>query len=145
MKLDILQKYNQTNLFGKYLNLKLDIVKPGDITYKVKVQKQHLATVKSAHGGFISAIFDQIVGTAALSKAMEELKLVATVEFKINFLKPSFFNDELTGRGLVLKQGKRLYTVRGDIFNQDKELIATGIATLNAYPYEKSDMNLKTK
>ena len=51
MKMDILQKYNQTNLFGKYLDLKLDIVKPGDITYKVKVQKQHLATVKSAHGG----------------------------------------------------------------------------------------------
>ena len=91
MKLDILEKYNQTNLFGKYLNLKLDIVKPGDITYKVKVQKQHLANVKSAHGGFISAIFDQIVGTAALSKAMEELKLVATIEFKIQFFKTKFF------------------------------------------------------
>ena len=29
------------------------------------------------------------------------------------------------------------------IYNQKKELIATGIATLNAYPYEKSDMNFK--
>ena len=143
MKVDILKKYNQTNLFGKYLDLQLDVVKPGNVSYKVKVKKQHLATVKSAHGGFISAIFDQIVGTAALSKAMVESKLVSTIEFKINYLQPAILHDELIGNGIVIKNGKRIYTVKGDIYNQKKELIATGIATLNAYPYEKSDMNFK--
>ena len=122
---------------------KLDVVKPGNVSYKVKVKKQHLATVKSAHGGFISAIFDQIVGTAALSKAMVESKLVSTIEFKINYLQPAILHDELIGNGIVIKNGKRIYTVKGDIYNQKKELIATGIATLNAYPYEKSDMNFK--
>lgn len=143
MNVDILKKYNQTNLFGKYLDLQLDVVKPGNVSYKVKVKKQHLATVKSAHGGFISAIFDQIVGTAALSKAMLESKLVSTIEFKINYLQPAILHDELIGKGIVIKNGKRIYTVKGDIYNQKKELIATGIATLNAYPYEKSDMNFK--
>jgi uncharacterized protein (TIGR00369 family) len=143
MNVDILRKYNQTNLFGKYLDLQLDVVKPGNVSYKVKVKKQHLATVKSAHGGFISAIFDQIVGTAALSKAMVESKLVSTIEFKINYLQPAILHDELIGNGIVIKNGKRIYTVKGDIYNQKKELIATGIATLNAYPYEKSDMNFK--
>ena len=143
MNVDILKKYNQTNLFGKYLELQLDVVKPGNVSYKVKVKKQHLATVKSAHGGFISAIFDQIVGTAALSKAMVESKLVSTIEFKINYLQPAILHDELIGNGIVIKNGKRIYTVKGDIYNQKKELIATGIATLNAYPYEKSDMNFK--
>lgn len=143
MNVDILKKYNQTNLFGKYLDLQLDVVKPGNVSYKVKVKKQHLATVKSAHGGFISAIFDQIVGTAALSKAMLESKLVSTIEFKINYLQRAILHDELIGKGIVIKNGKRIYTVKGDIYNQKKELIATGIATLNAYPYEKSDMNFK--
>ena len=143
MNVDILKKYNQTNLFGKYLDLQLYVVKPGNVSYKVKVKKQHLATVKSAHGGFISAIFDQIVGTAALSKAMVESKLVSTIEFKINYLQPAILHDELIGKGIVIKNGKRIYTVKGDIYNQKKELIATGIATLNAYPYEKSDMNFK--
>lgn len=143
MNVDILKKYNQTNLFGKYLDLQLDVVKPGNVSYKVKVKKQHLATVKSAHGGFISAVFDQIVGTAALSKAMVESKLVSTIEFKINYLQPAILHDELIGNGIVIKNGKRIYTVKGDIYNQKKELIATGIATLNAYPYEKSDMNFK--
>ena len=123
--------------------MQLDVVKPGNVSYKVKVKKQHLATVKSAHGGFISAIFDQIVGTAALSKAMVESKLVSTIEFKINYLQPAILHDKLIGNGIVIKNGKRIYTVKGDIYNQKKELIATGIATLNAYPYEKSDMNFK--
>ena len=134
--------YNQTNQFGKFLDLILVEVKPGKVKYSVNVKKQHLATVKSAHGGFISAIFDQIVGTAALSQSLSEDKLVSTVEFKINYLKPVFLNDSLVGQGLVIKSGQRLYTVKGEIYNQNKELIATGIATLNAYPFEKSDMNL---
>jgi uncharacterized protein (TIGR00369 family) len=142
MNHNILEKYNQTNQFGKFLDLKLVDVKPGEVKYNVDVKKQHLATVKSAHGGFISAIFDQIVGTAALSQSLLENKLVSTVEFKINYLRPVFINDSLIGNGLVIKSGNRLYTVKGDIYNQKKELIATGIATLNAYPFEKSDMNL---
>ena len=32
------------------------------------------------------------------------------------------------------------YTVEGQIFNQNNELLAKGIATLNAYPFDKSDM-----
>ena len=111
MNVDILKKYNQTNLFGKYLDLQLDVVKPGNVSYKVKVKKQHLATVKSAHGGFISAVFDQIVGTAALSKAMVESKLVSTIEFKINYLQPAILHDELIGNGIVIKNGKRIYTI----------------------------------
>jgi len=142
MNHNILEKYNQTNQFGKFLDLKLVDVQPGEVKYNVDVKKQHLATVKSAHGGFISAIFDQIVGTAALSQSLLENKLVSTVEFKINYLRPVFINDSLIGNGLVIKSGNRLYTVKGDIYNQKKELIATGIATLNAYPFEKSDMNL---
>ena len=138
----ILNIYNQTNQLGKFLDLILVELKPGQVKYSVNVKKQHLATVKSAHGGFISAIFDQVVGTAALSQSMNQDKLVSTVEFKINYLKPVYLNDTLLGHGLVIKSGKRLYTVKGEIYNQNKELIATGIATLNAYPYDKSDMNL---
>ena len=58
MEVDILEKYNQTNQFGNFLDLKIKILKPGDVKYTVSVKEHHLATVKSAHGGFISAIFD---------------------------------------------------------------------------------------
>lgn len=140
MNKNILKKYNETNQFGNFLKLKLNLIKPGEVNYTVKVKNEHLATLNSAHGGFLAAIFDQVVGTAALSKAVLENNVVSTVEFKINYLKPAFLNDELTGFGKLISKGKRLYTVEGKIFNQNKELLVTGIATLNAYPFKKSDM-----
>ena len=103
MKNNILNKYNQTNQFGKFLDLILIEANPGEVKYSVNVKKQHLATVKSAHGGFISAIFDQVVGTAALSQSMNQDKLVSTVEFKINYLKLLGFRHysmEITRRTL---------------------------------------------
>ena len=141
MDVNILKKYNQTNQFGQFLGLELELVKPGEVNYFVTVNQDHLATLNSAHGGFLAGIFDQIVGTAALSMAVLDDKVVATVEFKINYLKPAFLNDKLIGNGKVISNGKRIYTVEGKIYNQNNELLALGIATLNAYPFEKSDMN----
>lgn len=142
---NILKKYNQTNQFGEFLGLKLEVICPGEVNYHVKVKNEHLATLNSAHGGFLAGFFDQIVGTAALTKAALESKVVSTVEFKINYLKPAFLNDNLTGLGKVLSNGKRLYIVEGKIINQQNELLVIGSATLNAYPFEKSDMNFNKK
>ena len=140
-KLEILKRYGQTNRYGSLLGLHLDLVELGVVNYRTKVLKEHLATEKSAHGGFLASIFDQIVGTAALSKAINDGKVVSTVELKMNFLKPAMLDDELLGEGRVINNGKRLYTVEGKIYNQKKELLLTGLATLNAYPFVKSDMN----
>ena len=138
--MEILKKYAQTNHFGKFLGLKLELVEPGEVNYFVEVSQNHLATYQSAHGGFLAAVFDQIVGTAALTKTMSDHKLVSTVEFKINYLKPAYLNDKLKGVGKVLHHGKRLYTVEGQTFNHKQELLVKGIATLNAYSYDNSDM-----
>ena len=118
------------------------VIEPGHIEYNMVVKESHLATPKAMHGGAMAGFMDGVLGVAALSAVEAENKVVSTIEFKINYLKPVFLNDSLVGQGLVIKSGQRLYTVKGDIYNQNKELIATGIATLNAYPFEKSDMNL---
>ena len=141
MDVNILKKYNQTNKFGKFLGLELELIRPGEVNYYVTVKQDHLATLNSAHGGFLAGIFDQIVGTSALSMAVLDKKVVSTVEFKINYLKPAFLNDQIKGSGKVISSGKRIYTVEGKIYNQNDELLVLGIATLNAYPFEKSDMN----
>jgi len=117
-----------------------EIITPGEIVYKLKSKPEFLATKHAVHGGLIAAFMDAIVGVASLSAVIEEAKVVATVEFKINYLKAALLNDELTGKGLVISKGNRILVTEGKIFNQRNELIATSIATLNAYPFEKSDM-----
>ena len=57
---------------------------------------------------------------------------------KISFIAPGALNDELLGTAKVIKRGRRLLFVEGDIHNQDGKLIATATGTFNAYPAEKA-------
>jgi uncharacterized protein (TIGR00369 family) len=137
--MDILSIYNQHNAFGRHLDMQYEIISPGLVHYHLKVTKDLLATKNAAHGGAIAGFMDAIVGVAALSKAIEDEKIVSTIEFKINYLAPALLGDELLGIGEVIQKGNRIIVSKGEIFNQNKQLIATCIATLNAYPVSKSD------
>jgi len=139
-KMEILEVYNKYNNFGRLLKFDYKEIKIGEIDYYLKVSEELLATKTAAHGGAIAGFMDAILGVASLSKAKEEDKVVATIEFKINYLKPAFLGDNLKGEGRVVSSGKRIISTEGKIYNQNNELIATGWGTFNAYPFEKSDM-----
>ena len=117
-----------------------EVSQPGQVIYTMPVTENILATTSAAHGGALAAFMDSIIGVASLSSVAEEGKLVSTIEFKINYLKPAFLNDELRGIGKVIKKGKRIIISKGEIFNQKDELLAICTGTLNAYPIEKSDI-----
>ena len=98
-----------------------------------------MATPKAAHGGVVAAMMDGVLGVAALTISAKDLKLVSTVEFKINYLSPAFFGDVLIGIVKVIKQGKRIMVCEGEIFEKtSNRLIAKAIGTFNAYPYQKA-------
>ena len=141
MNKDILKRYNQTNHFGRLLGMQYEIQHSGEIYYRLEVKKEHLATKTAAHGGLLAAFMDAVVGVAALSKMTDQGKVVSTVEMKLNFIHPALLGDQLLGKGKVIKSGKRILVVDGKIYNQDDKLIAVCLATLNAYPFEKSDMS----
>jgi uncharacterized protein (TIGR00369 family) len=136
----LLNIYNQVNQFGKENGLKLTIISPGEITYKMEVLPKHLATPKAIHGGMLAAMMDGVLGVASLSAVALEKKLVATIEFKISYFSPALLGDVLTGKGVVDKKGKRIIYASGEIYNQKNELIAKAIGTFNAYPIQKSDL-----
>ena len=137
---ELLEIYDKVNMFGRENNLKLTIIKPGEITYEMTVIEKHLATPKVIHGGMIAAMMDGVIGVAALSLVASEGKLVSTVEFKINYFKPAYLGDILTGKGRVDNAGKSIISTSGEIYNQKGEIIAKAMGTLNSYPFEKSDV-----
>ena len=136
---DILKAYHASNLFGRDHDFQLSIEQPGIISYEVIVQKKHLATPTVIHGGMIAALMDSILGVAALSLASEENKVVSTIEFKINYLKPVKLGDLLQGIGKVEQKGKRIFVSSGEIKNKKTgEIVAKGLGTFNAYPADKA-------
>ena len=134
---NLIEIYNQINQFGLANNLKLSVIKPGEIVYEMEVLKKHLATPTAMHGGMLAAMMDGVISVAALSAVAADKKLVATIEFKINYLKPVFLGNVLIGKGKVDHKGNRIIHASGEIYNQNNELVAKAIGTLNAYPIEK--------
>ena len=136
----LIEIYHQVNNFGRENNMKLTVVKPGEIIYEMEVLEKHLATVNTIHGGMIAALMDGVIGVAALSLVAQDKKLVSTVEFKLNYFKPAYLGDVLKGYGRVDNAGKRIISTSGEIFNQKGEMVAKAMGTFNSYPFDKSDI-----
>lgn len=136
MEKNLLDLYNQVNAFGRDHEMTYRVLDPGHIEYQFTPGTRHLATTTAVHGGMIAAYMDAVIGVAALSAVYHEGKLVATVEFKINFTAPATAGNQLTGTGKLIQKGRSMLVVKGDITNEQGTLIATAIGTLKAYPYQ---------
>ena len=134
----IIEKYIEYNNFGRLLGLHFNIVEPGVVQHYLTISKDHLATPQTAHGGLLSAMMDAVLGVAALSIVCQDMKIVSTVEFKLNYLNPALLGDELSGESFIEQKGNRIIVVSGTIkaLQRDK-IVAKGIGTFNAYPAAK--------
>ncbi|MDG1146933.1 MAG: PaaI family thioesterase [Crocinitomicaceae bacterium] len=134
----LIQGYIKSNNFGQLLGMNFKILNPGEIVYMMSVTKSHLATPMAAHGGSISALMDAAMGVCALSQVISDNRVVSTIELKISFIAPGFLGDKLTASTSIVKAGKRLLFVEGEIVNQEGKLIASATGTFNSYPAEKA-------
>ena len=137
----IVQGYIKSNNFGKLLEMNLEIIGPGEIIYKMPIKDNHLATPVAAHGGSICALMDASMGVCALSQVIRDMRVVSTIEMKISFVAPAIRGDVLTAKASLVKSGKSLLFVEGEIRNQEDKIIAIASGTFNSYPYQKVGFN----
>lgn len=135
MAKNLLELYDEMNAFGRIHNMHYTVLAPGHIEYTFTPGAQHLATLHAAHGGMIAAFMDAVMGVAALSAVYTDNKLVATIEFKLNFVAPAVPGIPLKGIGQVVSKGKSTLVAKGDIIDNQGKTIATGLGTFKAYPY----------
>ena len=133
--MELLIKYNESNLFGKENNLVLKVLDKGHIEYEMILEEKHMALPDVVHGGAIAGLMDAVLSVAAFSKVAEENKQVATVEFKINYLKSVKKKSVLKGIGKVIKSGERLMITKGEIYDEKGDLVAIGTGTI--IPFQK--------
>ncbi len=134
----ILNTYQETNHFGRLIGMKLIEVEQGYVHYEMEIGKEHLATPKAAHGGVVAGMIDGTLGVAALSQVSHRNEIVATVEFKVNYLLPVYKGDQLNATGRVVFSGNRLIYTECEVKNQKDQLVAKASGTFNAYPFEKA-------
>jgi uncharacterized protein (TIGR00369 family) len=130
--------YNRFCHYDRHMGLKLTVQRPGKITYSLQVEERHSSFLSVCHGGVIAGMMDATLGVTALSWAIEQGKLCATVEFKTHFFTPVKVGDFLEGTGEIDFTGSRLVVTTAHITATTvRQLVAKGMGTFNLYPVSK--------
>ncbi len=115
----------------RLIGAKLGRVEPGLVEILLPFRDDLTQQNGFLHAGIITTIVDSACGYAAHS-LMPAGADVLSVEFKVNMLRPAR-GDLFTADARVIKAGRTLTVVRGDVYAQTgdaSKLVATMLATM---------------
>ena len=99
----------------------------GTATFELEAGPQHSSPPGTLHGGILCDVADAAMGCATLS-VLEEGEMFATVELKINFLKP-VWTGRLTAVGSVVKGGRTITLCDCRVTDEGGSLVAYATCT----------------
>lgn len=124
--------------YDEHLGLELTVEGPGRAWYHLTVAEHHASSGGVCHGGVLAGMMDAALGLNALSWAVTQGRLCATVEFKINYIQPARVGDRLIATAEIDFTGAKLVVVHGRIEHvANGRLLATGMGTFNLYAASK--------
>lgn len=112
----------------KFLGLVIEKLHKGyaEATYKYSVEHSRIGGM--LHGGIVTALLDQVMGTSALTVNPGNNQV--TLELKINFLKPMARNNSpFKIIGKVIRVGRKTMVCEGKIVDKDGEVCAVALGT----------------
>lgn len=99
----------------------------GRVTFELDAGPQHSSPPGTLHGGILCDLADAAMGCAVVS-VLEEGASFATVELKINFLKP-VWTGRLTAVGSIVKAGRTLTLCECRVTDDGGSLVAYATST----------------
>jgi uncharacterized protein (TIGR00369 family) len=121
--------------FPEYCGYEVDRIEYGEFDTSLKVRPQHLQQDGFVHAGVIATMADHTAGYAAFTTVTEKFRIL-TIEFKINYFRPS--NAEtIVCRSKVINKGKQVIVSESEVFgvsNEGEKLVSKAMVTLMAVP-----------
>jgi uncharacterized protein (TIGR00369 family) len=108
----------------------LSAVASGEAVIELAAGRQHANPMGTLHGGVLCDIADAAMGIA-YATTLAEGETFATLELKINFLKP-VWTGTLRAVGRLVKRGKTTGFVECDITDDQESLVARASSTCMA-------------
>ena len=99
----------------------------GRAVFVLEAGPQHASPLGTVHGGIICDVADAAMGCAHAS-LLDEGETFATIELKINFLKP-VWDGRLTAVGTVVKAGRTIGLVECRVTDAGGSLVAYATST----------------
>jgi uncharacterized protein (TIGR00369 family) len=99
-----------------------------EIALSWTVPAEFCNSVGSLQGGVMAAFADALLGVAAAGHLPDNL-FPALADMHISIMRPAPAGMALTGRGRILKAGRRVLFAEAEIFDDDGRLIAKATGT----------------
>ncbi|GAV23235.1 PaaI family thioesterase [Carboxydothermus pertinax] len=117
----------RNDTFWSFMGMEPLRVTPKEAELKISLKPHHFQTFGVVHGGVFAAIIDAAVGAMVVADMAEEQRM-ATVELKVNYLKPGLGGD-IVARARRISSGNRVVVGEVEVYSDKQELLAIGIAT----------------
>ncbi len=95
-----------------------DASREGHCTVTGVVERRHLNINGIVHGGVYATILDTAMGGSVVF-LLGEGEVTATTSLYVEFLRPAREGQRLTARGEVLRRGRHIAFVEGNLFDED--------------------------
>lgn len=113
------------------MGVTIERVAPGEVDLKLPFREDLTQQHGFLHAGVVTTVADSACGYAALS-LMPPGAGVLSIEFKVNLLAPAK-GEAIVARGRVVKAGRTISVVHGDVFALDggqEKLVSTMVGTM---------------
>jgi len=109
----------------------------GIVTVTGKVERRHLNINAVVHGGVYATILDTAMGASVVS-LLADGETTATTSLYVEFLRAAREGDTLTAKGEVLRRGRHIAFVKGDLTGSDGKTLSQAHGTWYIWSAEEA-------
>ena len=111
--------------FNEYIGIRVLERHDDGVTVECPIRDELMNRAGAVHGGVAATVADSAM-EIALWRHLERKYNIATIEMKINYLRP-IATGTIVARAHLIKTGKRVCVGRVDIFDGEKNAIAVAL------------------
>jgi len=118
-----LQMQQQTvNPLFNFLGVTIDIISREKVVLRLPFQNNFIQGAGVIAGGMMATLADEAMAHVVLAN-LNAGESTATIEMNIRYLKATA-RGEIIAEGVLIKKGKRVVTVKADILDDKRQLLA---------------------
>lgn len=126
-QLERIQKALDDLPFAKLIGIELDQISEGVATLGLQVRNNLTQNNGVVHGGAIASLIDTAAAFAIVS-LLSSGERVTTVDLTVSYLRP-LTTGRARATARVVRAGRRLITVSGEVLDDGGKLVATALTT----------------
>lgn len=123
---------NSPSPFAHWLDGILEEAELGVISIRFKVRPDMTNPHGMLHGGVISGMLDDVIGTTVAS--LNKPQPFVSINLSVDFVQSARVSDEVIAKARVLRNGRTVVYVQAELFNNAGKLLAVSTSNLVAVP-----------